>query len=390
MDNNISLLVGLKNNIDYSKHFYTTTRSLYPDIEIVFVSYGSTDGTHQWLDGLNDSNVKYHYSADTKTFSDTYNKCIEIATKPYVALLHNDVVLAPGFVESLQQSVSPQNITKFTTVEPPVFADDERPGKIVKDFGADIADFNIEGFYSFASAIQNEKRPDAENNATTFFFSILRQTLVDIGGFDPLFNPMFCEDDDMIIRLGLLGLKGYVTVNALCYHFVSKTSRFSAEYQDRTRQIERNSNRNFFRKWGFSNSSPVRLKYNIGLVVKNGNDALLEKVEPLCNTVYIDGDFNGYIETEQQNTAFNLTDRIKGYQEKKENDILVYLDGAKFNDRSLGNLENLAAVITDKVNKGPGIIYKLLGLKRTWYKKNIFRIKVLNFATYQNQLIKRK
>jgi GT2 family glycosyltransferase len=390
MDNNISLLVGLKNNIDYSKHFYTTTRSLYPDIEIVFVSYGSTDGTHQWLDGLNDSNVKYHYSVDTKTFSDTYNKCIEIATKPYIALLHNDVVLAPGFVENLQQSVSPQNITKFTTVEPPVFADDERPGKIVRDFGADIADFNIEGFYSFASAIQNEKRPDVENNATSFFFSILRQTLVDIGGFDPLFNPMFCEDDDMIIRLGLLGLKGYVTVNALCYHFVSKTSRFSAEYQDRTRQIERNSNRNFFRKWGFSNSSPVMLKYNIGLVVKNGSDALLEKVEPLCNTVYIDGDFNGYIEKEQQNTAFTLTDRIKGYQEKKENDILVYFDGAKFSDRSLGILENLAAVITDKVNKGPGIIYKLLGLKRTWYKKNIFRIKVLNFATYQHQLIKRK
>ncbi|PWK80208.1 GT2 family glycosyltransferase [Mucilaginibacter oryzae] len=390
MDNNISLLVGLKNNIDYSKHFYSTTRSLYPDVEIVFVSYGSTDGTHQWLDSLNDNNVKYYYSADTKTFSDTYNKCIEIATKPYVALLHNDVVLAPGFIENLQQSVSPQNVTKFTTVEPPVFADDERPGKIVKDFGADIADFNIEGFYSFGSAVQNEKRPDAENNATTFFFSMLRQTLVDIGGFDPLFNPMFCEDDDMIIRLGLLGLKGYVTVNALCYHFVSKTSRFSAEYQYRTQQIERNSNRNFFRKWGFSNSSPVRFKYNIGLVIKNSNNELLEKVEPLCSTVYIDNGYNGYIEKEQPNTTFILTSRIKGYHEKKENDILVYFDGTKFNGCSLGILENLATIINDKVNKGPGIIYKLLGMKRTGYKKNIFTIKIINLVTYQHQLIKRK
>jgi hypothetical protein len=50
MENNISLLVGLKNNLDYNKHFYKTTRELYPDVEICFVSYGSTDGTNEWLD----------------------------------------------------------------------------------------------------------------------------------------------------------------------------------------------------------------------------------------------------------------------------------------------------------------------------------------------------
>ena len=56
---NISLLVGLKNNLDYNKHFYLTTRELYPDVEICFVSYGSTDGTHEWLNSLNDKNFRY-------------------------------------------------------------------------------------------------------------------------------------------------------------------------------------------------------------------------------------------------------------------------------------------------------------------------------------------
>jgi hypothetical protein len=61
--NNISLLVGLKNNLNYNKHFYSTTRELYPEVEICFVSYGSTDGTHEWLDSLQDNNVKYFHSA---------------------------------------------------------------------------------------------------------------------------------------------------------------------------------------------------------------------------------------------------------------------------------------------------------------------------------------
>jgi len=74
MKTNISLLVGLKNNLDYNKHFYDTTRELYPEVELCFVSYGSTDGTHEWLDSLIDNNVKYFYSAEQKTFSDTFNR----------------------------------------------------------------------------------------------------------------------------------------------------------------------------------------------------------------------------------------------------------------------------------------------------------------------------
>ncbi|MCS3871635.1 glycosyltransferase involved in cell wall biosynthesis [Chryseobacterium ginsenosidimutans] len=42
--NNISLLIGLKNNLEYSKSCYHSIRENFPEIEIVFVSYGSTDG----------------------------------------------------------------------------------------------------------------------------------------------------------------------------------------------------------------------------------------------------------------------------------------------------------------------------------------------------------
>lgn len=109
----ISFLVGLKNNIEYTKYFYKNTRALYPNNEIVFVSYGSTDDTHQWLENLNDENVKYFFSEENKTLSDTYNKATEIATKPYVVFLHNDMILGKFFLENLQKNMVNLSTIKF-------------------------------------------------------------------------------------------------------------------------------------------------------------------------------------------------------------------------------------------------------------------------------------
>ena len=84
MQNNISLLVALKNNLEYNKHFYKTTRDLYPELEICFSSYNSIDGTHEWLDSLNDPYTKIFHSTQQGIFSDNFNKATELATKEYV------------------------------------------------------------------------------------------------------------------------------------------------------------------------------------------------------------------------------------------------------------------------------------------------------------------
>mgnify|MGYP000932228797 FL=1 len=95
----ISTLVGLKDNLEYSKHFYKTFRQIYPTEELVFVSYGSTDETDIWLNELCDfdDNVIAFHEDGGKTFSDTYNKAIELATKDFVVFAHNDMVVAAGF-----------------------------------------------------------------------------------------------------------------------------------------------------------------------------------------------------------------------------------------------------------------------------------------------------
>jgi GT2 family glycosyltransferase len=350
MKNNISLLVGLKNNLDYNKHFYQTTRELYPDVEICFVSYGSTDGTHEWLNSLNDKNVNYFYSAEQKTFSDTFNKAAEIAKKDYVAYLHNDIVLAPGFLENLEKHVSENNVVSYTTIEPPIFAGHERPGKLIYDLGVELETFDKHKLYEYVESIQ-DKYSDKTEPGITFFMCMPRKQLLEIGGMDNLYNPMFCEDDDLIRRWKLLGMNCFTALDAICYHFVSKTSRFSDEYQNKTQQIEFNSNRNFIRKWGNRNSAP---KYNIAFVVRNCNLQVLELLEPWCDRIYVEQTVSNiigeYTNKEQSNTKFDLTKRVLTWElndPQGETDIIVEIDVHRLTNQDFAYIQQLAEIIAD-------------------------------------------
>ena len=378
MKYNISLLVGLKNNLDYNKHFYITTRELYPDVEICFVSYGSADGTHEWLESLSDNNLKYFYSAENKTFSDTFNKAAELATKEYVAYLHNDIVLAPGFIENLEKHVSPDNIVSYTTIEPPIFAGHERPGKLIHDLGTSLETFDKDALYEYVDA-QRSKYADKTETGITFFMCMPRIKLLDIGGMDNLFNPMFCEDDDLIRRWKMLGMNCFTALDAICYHFVSKTSRFSEEYQTRTQQIELESNRNYIRKWGTRSDAP---KYNIGIQVTNCTLPVLDLLEPYCDRIYIDDEMqvitSHYIDTEQSKTKFDLTKRIMTTTHNNPHDyddIVVEADAKRMTNQDAAYIFMLPQIIQESGEIGT-------------FRLGNLQITINHLETYEKDLVK--
>lgn len=337
---NISLLVGLKNNLDYTQNFYKTTRELYPTAEICFTSYGSTDGTHEWLDSLTDSNLKFYYSDESKTFSDTFNKCAEIATKDYIVLLHNDIVLAPGFLERLVSRLAPNNVVSYTTVEPPIFTGHERPGKMIKDFGSDLETFKKEEFQKFAIEVSQEVEFFIEKGAA-FFMSLSKKVYTDMGGMDNLFTPMFSEDDDLIARLIIQGLNLFTCLGAICYHFVSKTSRFSEEYKEITQQIEKESNRNFLRKWGGRTQGTIK-RYKVGFFITNCNVQTIELLEPFADHIYYNNetDCREYITLEQPKTKYDLSKRIVSNPSELLDDYIIHFDANQLNNEN-GKLLNL-------------------------------------------------
>jgi GT2 family glycosyltransferase len=370
MENKISLLVALKNNLDYNKHFYTTTRAIYPEVEICFSSFNSTDGTDEWLDTLKDDPyTKVFHTTEIGNFSDNFNKAASLATKDYVAFLHNDIVVAPGFIENLEKHCNPDTVVSYTTIEPPIFAGHERPGKIIYDLGVELETFDINKFYEFA-ATTVEKYKDQIEPGIVFFMCMPKDKYLEIGGLDNLYNPMFCEDDDLILRWKLMEMNLITSLDAITYHFVSKTSRFSDEYQAKTAQIELHSNRNFLRKWG---NKDFKAKYDIGFVIENCDRNLIALVE-LFGEVYANNAMPEYIKDEQLHTKFNLSERVKQYNAPKTNQILIYFDGTKFTNDHVGLLYQFPEIIANSGQIGT-------------FELDIFKLDISGMDRLDHQLI---
>lgn len=373
---NITTVLAVRNNLEYTKKFYKHFRKIYPTSPLVISSGGSTDDTSEWLYCLDDSNLNYViYNSVNTNFSANYNKAISLVKTEKLVLVHNDMVLGAGFLENLEQNIIPNRILSYTTIEPPIFEGHERPGKIICEMGRDFSDFNIEKFNIFI----NNNRILKLDDGATFFMSAYKSSFDEIGGFDNnVFDPYFCEDDDILLRFKLAGYELKTINTALCYHFVSKTSRFSKEYMERTSIIEKNSNINFIRKWGSRN--PI-VKYDIGFVV-NGNYQLVEALEPWCSNMYID-DIMGliipnYIEKEQPNTSFNLKERVINRTFNSlgpNNEILVYIDQKTFTQDDFNIIQQLPDIIKDNGDIGK-------------FSVGNMEIEIKAMNEYQNNLIK--
>lgn len=353
---NISLIAAIKNNIEYTKKFYETTRELYPDVEICFVSYNSIDGTHAWLDQIAkiDNNLRIFYDDETRCFADTYNKAAKIATKEYIVFVHNDMILHSNFLENLSKHLTPNNIVSYTTVEPPIFGYHVRPGKLISDCGSDLENFDRNKFDHFAKEALSEYK-DKTQDGIVFFMGLSRELFLSIGGFDNLFNPFFREDDDLIKRLKMLQDKKYFTcLDALCYHFVSKTSRFSKEYSTKSKDIENNNTRNYIRKWGSMYNENV---YNISIVMKNCSIKALAAIEPYGQNIYIESNstndlINQYILFEQKNTKISLKEKLHDIKLFNTNlsSISCTIDCNNVTEKDIQNIINIPQIV-DHINK---------------------------------------
>jgi hypothetical protein len=151
-----------------------------------------------------------------------------------------------------------------------------------------------------------------------------------------------------------------MSLDAISYHFVSKTSRFSQEYQSKTATVEKNSNVNFIRKWGCT-TKPIEIlsptKYNISYIAENCTLPLLEILEPWCDRIYINeiSHTQNYIKSFQETTKYDLNKRvlINEYNDPyNENDITVYFDTNKLTQSSFNTLIQLPDIIKDNGSIG--------------------------------------
>jgi GT2 family glycosyltransferase len=239
----ISLIIPTnKTNSEYTNNILNNIKEIYPDVEVIIEENNSV------------------------TLGINYNNAVAKAKGEKIILLHNDMVIKPGFIETMDKHIQKGRVTTYTRIEPPIYPD-TYPGKVILDCGFDLSTFNKEKFLNHNI---EEKLTDG---GSQLFFGCMKE---DYLGIDGNTFKMFCEDDDLHLRYKIAGFEHKVS-SAHVYHFVSKTSRVG-DYQS----IEQESNINFVKKWGFRKSE-YNVIYNKKYILTNGNDSLVNALEMWFN-----------------------------------------------------------------------------------------------------------
>jgi hypothetical protein len=244
----ISLIIPTTStNRKYTQYIVENIKEIYSDVEII---------------------VEENDNVDLAT---NYNNAVSKATYDKIILLHNDMIIKPGFVETMDKHITKGRITTYTRIEPPIYTD-IYPGKVLLDCGSDIESFNKEKFLNFNI---EEKLIDG---GSQLFFGCMKEDYIGIDNKTFCPPQMWCSDDDLHLRYKIAGFEHKVS-SAHVYHFVSKTSR-TGNYQD----IEQQSNLNFIKKWGFRNST-YNVVYNKKCIIKNN-----ERLDNILNIWFNGGE----------------------------------------------------------------------------------------------------
>jgi hypothetical protein len=290
----ISLIIPTTGtNSDYTDNLINNIRDLYPnedEVEIVL------------------------HIDDTVTLGLNYNNAVAKAKGDKIILLHNDMVISRGFIETMDKHIQKGRITTYTRVEPPIY-NDTYPGKYILDCGSDLNTFNKNIFdkLSFEEFLID--------GGSQLFFGCMKEDYIGIDGYT---FKMFCEDDDLHLRYRILGLEHKVS-SAHVYHFVSKTSRTTKDYQ----KIEMESNQAFLKKWGFRNSQFNKV-YKTHYIIKGDFPSLSWWLNNFPNTSLEEANIIITVDTENfdqgdQNNILQLAD--------------IIFDSSEIGKFGLGNLE---------------------------------------------------
>lgn len=389
MENNIpkfTFCITSKNNLRYLKHaiLYIKQNSFIEHDILVFID-ADNDGTEKWCI---ENNIKFIKNSSEELFGigNAYNLLVDKAETDFVVIYHADMIMGKGFDVALYNNWKPKTVVSATRIEPPLHPAD--PAKIVLDLGLwpelDIKDgFKVDEFNKFVE--QNKK--DLITNGIFAPWLIHKDDFNDVKGHDPIMKS-HSEDRDLFNRFLLNGYELIQSWEALVYHLTCRGGQF--EHANKTQDLTHKSNewnklaynqtREFIRKWG---SPPkyndlqypiISPKYNIGFIVKNCNQQLLEILEPWCSVIYADCDYKEYINKEQPNTTFGLWDRIKPYDNEKNTEILISFDGSKLNQQNFQLLQQFPDIIKESGEIGS-------------FELDIFTVDIIQMNEYQNGLI---
>jgi glycosyltransferase involved in cell wall biosynthesis len=353
----VTLVIPSSNNLRHLKNAYKSIKKNAWHCKIVMLDDGSTDGTTEWLAGLNDDNITAVYrSSERVGHTVLYDKGIELAQTEVVGIMHADMILAPNYLENLLKHLERETVVCATRIEPPLHPAGKE--KIIKDFGMDFDTLNIEAFEAYVAKAQEEFKDETTNGMFAPWI-IYKEDFVAMGGHDRLFAPFPYEDSDIFQRWILHGYELIQSRDSFVYHLTCRGHRWTDEIgkdDDYFKNASTKAARNYLRKWGswIENDEyqlPIlKPRYDIGVVIENCSPDLLNWIEPWFNNTYVDQSLIAeYIKHEQPKTDLILEARVRPIEEPKQNDIIIYFDAKHTIDLNL--IPNIQVIIRESVDQ---------------------------------------
>ena len=414
----ISLIQPSRNNLKYLKWSYDSIRKNQGKhtVEIcVADDFSDKDGTWEWCQEMmkKDPHFKAIRNEGPTRLGHTilYDRLVnEVATNDICMIYHADMYLCPGALDAVEKHMYDKTLFKkpeewvrkygtivsLTRIEPPLHPDG--PEKVLLDFGIEPEEFNEEKLLEFVESIEEVPSPDGTTEGIFAPWAFWKKDFQEIGGHDAIFAPQSKEDSDIFNRFHLNGVKFVQTWEGFVYHMTCRGSRFAdgatrnpdGQVFMKNRETDewlaqnQKSTREFIRKWGHyckhdEYMKPiVPPKYDIGFIINNGNPGLLEALEPWCSTVYIKKPGTGsddwvwnYVQSEEMKTSSNLRQKVVPYDNEKQNDILVEIDGNTVGQQDYQYITQFAEIIAsdDQLEAGE---FRLGALKITINQINTY------------------
>ena len=395
----ISFIQPGRNNLKYLKWSYDSIRKNQGKhkVEICVADDFSNDGTWDWCLKMMDKDPLFkaiRNEGPTRLgHTILYDSLVnEVATSDICIIYHADMYLCPGALDAIEKQLKEKTIVSLTRIEPPLHP--PGPEKVLLDCGIEPEEFDEE---MLLTQVDRLKSSDKTTEGIFAPWAFWKSDFQEIGGHDPIFAPQSKEDTDIFNRFHLNGIKFIQTWKGFVYHMTCRGSRFAdgakrnpdgqvfMKNRETDEWLKQNnkSTREFLRKWGHfckhdSLMKPiVPPKYDIGFILKNCTLKHLELLEPWCSTIYVNNDRLNYTYSEQPNTSFNLEERIKPFDNEKNNNILIGIDGNTFGNEDFNYIQLMSEILQDSSEIGR-------------FELGNLTIEVVQLNTYEKELIKLK
>jgi GT2 family glycosyltransferase/glycosyltransferase involved in cell wall biosynthesis len=241
----VSVVVLCYNNLDFTESCIDSLRGpgAYPNLELICVDNGSTDGTGEYLGRLGETfdNIKVILNGENLGFAAGNNVGIKAASGDFIILLNNDTFGTPGWIFGLIRHLRENSSIGLV-------------GPVTNNIGneakLDIDYHDMKSMFTESFKHTSANRGNLLSVPTIAFFCVgFSRDLVDqVGLLDEQFGQGFFEDDDYCRRVTEEGYKIVIAEDVFVHHHLSAT--FSRENAERRERLFEENKKKYEAKWG--------------------------------------------------------------------------------------------------------------------------------------------